>query len=131
MADIAQADHVVGVLLKNEKGNRDKWLYWEIVYETANATRWTIEIYYSVPGDPYFRWPQRFAAAMRKCLTDEHRYAILGIKESLQQKEKWNGIESFDVYRAVLDGCVRSLPVFMEWLKTNKTKGIGPWVPGQ
>ena len=46
MAELAQVDNVVGVTLKNEKGNRDKWLYWQILYETSDAVRWNIEIYY-------------------------------------------------------------------------------------
>lgn len=131
MAGIAEDEDVVEITFRNRKGDRGKWLYWEIRYQKEDAPCWTIEIFYTCPGDPYFRWPQRFSKAMQRSLTDEHRLAILSIKEALAQDTNPSDCKSFDVYRAVLEGGVRTMGHFREWLQRNRTEGIVPWIPGE
>ncbi len=130
MSEIATADAVEKITFKNERFSQGKWLYWEISYRAPDDVLWTIEIYYTCSRDPYFRWPEKFAQAMKKCLTNEHRIAILSIKRALARRNLQGETKSFDIYRAVLGDGVRSPAAFLKWLQSNRTQGISPWVPG-
>ena len=129
MAGVAESSNVVGITFKNEVETRGAWLYWEIRYQDEEGKVWTIETYHGGSGDPYAHWPEQLTDAMQKHLTDEHRIAILLIKEALCERGTMNDTKSFDIYRAVMDGGARSLDEFLEWLRTNEAPGIMKWFP--
>lgn len=129
MAEVAESSHVVGITFENSMEMRHAWLYWEIRYQDEDGEGWTIETYFCGPGDPYAHWPEQLSDAMQKALTDEHRIAILSIKEALHTQGTMKDTKSFDIYRAVMDGGVRSFDEFMEWIQINTAPGIVKWVP--
>lgn len=129
MTEVAESANVVGITFENKLETRGAWLYWEIRYRDEDGAVWTIETYFCGPGDPYAHWSERLSDAMREHLTDEHRVAILSIKEALCEQDTIKDARSFDIYRAVMEGGVRSLDGFLEWIKTNEAPGIVQWVP--
>lgn len=120
IAEVAELNNVVGVEFKNTMATRGKWLYWQVRYQDNSNVLWAIEIYVCGPGDPYAHWSEQFLNAMQECITDEHRIAILSIKEALNRNKQTQMIKSFNVYRAVMDDGVRSFDDFMIWNKKTE-----------
>jgi hypothetical protein len=129
MAEVAESRNVVGVTFKNGPETRGSWLYWEIRCLDEDGVVWTIENFFCGPGDPYAHWAERLSEALEKVLTREHRVAILTVKEALCERGTMKNTKSFDIYRAVVEGEIRSVDEFSEWVKTNKAPGIVHWAP--
>jgi hypothetical protein len=129
MAAVAESPKVVRIEFKNDLGTRGKWLYWEIHYRDEDGVLWKVETYFCGPGDPYAHFSERLTEALRKALTEEHRIAILTIKEALIERGLMEQTKSTDIYRGVVDASIRSVEEFLEWVKTNKAEGIVEWTP--
>ena len=129
MAQVAESSNVVRIEFKNDLGTRGKWFYWEVHYRDEDGVVWTIETYFCGPGDPYAGFSERLTEAMKKALTEDHRVAILTVKEALCERGLMEDTKSTDIYRAVVDDRIRSVGDFLEWIKTNKAEGIVQWVP--
>ena len=126
-AALAELDHVIGVIFKNELRARGAWLYWEIHYREDDGVVWTIELYHSTPNAPYAGWMEQFAHAMQKVLTDEHRVAILTIKEALCANGTMRDTKSFYIYRAVIGDGVRTFDEYAAWMEATKPDGMMEW----
>jgi hypothetical protein len=129
MAEVAESSNVVRVDFKNDFDTRGQWLYWEIHYQDEDRVLWNIETYFCGTGDPYAHMSERLTEAMAKVLTDEHRVAILAIKEALCESGLMKDLKSTDIYRAVMDDSIRTVDTFLEWIKTNKAERIEEWLP--
>ncbi|MBN1917279.1 MAG: hypothetical protein JW889_05160 [Verrucomicrobia bacterium] len=130
MAAVAESERVVRIAFKNEFETRGAWLYWEIHYRDDDGVVWTIELYHSTPNAPYAGWMEQFAGAMQRVLTDEHRVAILSIKEVLCKQGTMRDTKSFYIYRAVIADGVRSFDEYTAWMAKHKPEGMMEWTPG-
>jgi hypothetical protein len=129
MAQVAESSNVVRIEFKNDLGTRGKWLYWEVHYRDEDGVVWTIETYFCGPGDPYAHFSERLTENLKKALTEEHRLAILTIKEALCERGLMDDTKSTDICRAVIDDGIRSVDAFLEWIESNKSEGIVEWTP--
>lgn len=69
---------------------------------------------------------------MQRALTAETRQAILEIKEHLAALEAVGTprtVHSIDIYRAVLDGGVRTVAAFEQWWARERPSGLTHWRP--
>jgi hypothetical protein len=130
MAAVAESKNVVSIVFKNSLETRGAWLYWEIHYRDDDGVVWTIELYHSTPTAPYAGWMEQFAGAMQRVLTDEHRAAILSIKEVLCRQGTMRDTKSFYIYRAVIADGVRSSDEYTAWMAANKPSGMMEWTLG-
>jgi hypothetical protein len=126
-AALAESDHVIGVIFRNELLKGVGWIYWEVHYRDDDGVVWTIELYHSRPTALYAGWMEQFAGAMRKVLTDEHRVAILTIKEALCANGTMRDTKSFYIYRAVIADGVRTFDEYTAWMEANKPSGMMQW----
>jgi hypothetical protein len=126
-AALAENDHVVGVIYRNDLLKGGAWIYWEIHYRDDDGAVWTIELYHSTFDAPYAGWMEQFAHAMQRVLTDEHRVAILTIKEALCANGTMRDTKSFYIYRAVIGDGVRAFDEYTAWMEANKPDGMMKW----
>ena len=123
--EIAGDPRVVRVLYRNLTAKRG-WLYWEIEVRCEDGDEWTIETYVNGPADPYRGWSVELADALDRVLTEEQREVILALKEALADDEDYR---SLDVYRAVVDGGVRTLDAFRAWRVEHGSAELVHWIP--
>lgn len=126
MSEVACLPGVRQVNFSNELEGPDQGLYWQIRFRDETGDVWNVDNWFVGNDHPHAHWGDKFADAMQKALTDETRRAILEIKEATLGEA---GIRGIDVYRAVLEGGVRTVSEFRGWLKDNKSAGIILWLP--
>jgi len=131
VSQLALEPGVWKVRFSNELEGPDPGLYWQLRYrETASSSGvagegWKIDTWlladdYAGPRSSDLIEPMRMA------LTPETRAAILRIKEAYFDREELRGI---DVYRAVLDGGVRTLEEYDRWIAAHGPAGLTNWRP--
>ncbi len=116
------------VSFSNELEGPDRGLYWQLRYrdpESEAREVWKIDMWLLEEGHPGPRSAD-LVEPMREALTPETRAAILWIKEAMLGCESVHGI---DVYRAVLDGGVRTPEEFEEWFAAHGPLGLTTWRP--
>jgi hypothetical protein len=123
--EVAASPCVVRALYRNQSESHG-WLYWEISARAGDGEEWTIETYVSGPDDRYAGWSAELATALEQALTDENRVAILTLKEALVHDAAYRAM---DVYRAVVDGGVRTLDEFAAWRETSGSSELVRWRP--
>ena len=126
MSQVACLPGVWQVLFANELKGPDQGLYWQIRYRDERGDLWKVDSWLVGHDHPHAHWGDKFADAMEQALTDEIRLAILEIKEALAGQADIRGI---DIYRAVLEGGVRSPSGFRRWTGENEPSGITLWLP--
>lgn len=127
MSEVARLPGVWKIRFTNQlDDDDDPGLYWQIRYRDQEGEVWNVDSWLLGHDHPYAHGAERFADAMAKALTDETRRAILEIKESLQGEEVVRGI---DIYRAVLEGGVRSPSEFRCWVAEHRSSGLVLWMP--
>jgi hypothetical protein len=124
--EIASDPHVVRALYRKMDVSRG-WLYWEIGYRCDDGEEWTIETYLGGSTDPYAGWSSELAAAFDGVLTEEHRRAILELKEAMVEEPEYRAM---NVYRAVVDGSVRDIDAFRCWRAEHGSAELVRWRPG-
>ena len=129
MAAVAESKSVTRIDYKNHSGPDGAWLYWEIHYRDDDGVVWTIETYFCTPHSPYAGWTERFAERLERVLTDEHRVAVLAIKEALCANGTMRDTKSFYIYRAAIADGVRSVDDYTTWMEANKPDGMMEWTP--
>jgi hypothetical protein len=63
---------------------------------------------------------------MQASMSEEVRLAILRLKEHYRDQD---GVHGIDIYRAVIDGNVRSIGAFERWEVLNHRPGLTDWRP--
>jgi hypothetical protein len=95
-------------------------LYIGVKYRSLEGKDWNLDIWFVDEPDrqPDLEHVKEFPAR----LTDESRLAILDIKTAWADNAGYGSVvQSYDVYRAVLDDGVRDAAQFEEWRKRNKS----------
>ena len=126
VSEIARLPGVWQVRFSNELESPDQGLYWRIRYRDDQGDVWKIDSWLLCHDHPHAHLAERFADAMHETLTNETRRAILEVKEALEGE---TGLRGIDVYRAVLEGGVRSPAEFWRWIEENQPSGIVLWLP--
>lgn len=127
LAECALNPRVTAAQFLNALSTPDKALYWQLRYRADDGMAWKIDMW-SAPEDYDLPRGENFVQPMKESLTDETRQAILVLKEARAEgrlPEVW----SIDLYRAVLDGGVRSPDQFRQWLQSNPTGVLTDWKP--
>jgi hypothetical protein len=113
------ADHLQGP---------DQGLYWSMNYLAADGTEWKFDMWL-LPEDHPGPLAAHLVEPMRAALTDEHRNAILAIKEAGLRKADGSPVASIFVYQAVIEGGVRSPEEFLQWQEREQPGGLTFWSP--
>jgi hypothetical protein len=131
VSHLALVPGVWKVRFSNELQGPDPGLYWQVRYRDPAASAeqaqevWTIDMW--LLADDY-AGPRSadLVEPMRRALTPETRAAILQIKEAFLGREAMHGI---DIYRAVLDGGVRTPEAYERWIAGQGPPGLTSWRP--
>ncbi|MEY9932331.1 hypothetical protein ABH926_006982 [Catenulispora sp. GP43] len=120
---IARHERVRQVTFRNDTGawntEPDKYpdgLFLQVRYRSARPRDWSLDLWFV---DQPERQPDlAHLRTLLPRLTDETRAAILRIKEEWTPRPEYGRtVNGTLIYEAVLDGGVRTLPDFAEWLE--------------
>jgi hypothetical protein len=129
LTECALNPRVTGAQFLNALSTPDKALYWQLRYRNCDDVEWKVDMW-SAPEDYPLPRGEDFVGPMRASLTDETRQAILALKEARADGRLPTFI-SIDLYRAVLDGGVRTVDQFQQWLQSNQAGVLTDWKPGK
>lgn len=127
LARCALHPRVTSAQFVNGLNTPDQALYWQLHYCDGEGTDWKVDMW-SAPEDYALPRGENFVGPMRKALTPETRTAILALKEARAAGEV-PAFWSIDLYRAVLEGGVRTIDQWRAWLQTHETGVLSSWVP--
>jgi hypothetical protein len=112
----------------NYLNEADEGLYWRLIYRTDDGTDWKIDMW-SLRRDHPGPCAAQLVEPLRQALTPETRRAILELK-ALVQDELAPHHPSIDIYRAVIDGGVRTSAQLESWLERHPRDFLTFWKPG-
>jgi len=113
----------------NHLDEADEGLYWRLIYRDNDGTEWKIDMW-SLRRDHPGPCAAQLVEPLRNALTMETRRAILEFKVQMQAG-KIARHSSIDIYRAVIDGGVRT-PVQLEiWFEQHQRPFLTFWKPGE
>ena len=107
----------------------DEGLYWQIIYRDDDKTEWKIDMW-SLRRDHSGPCATELVEPLCKALTMERRLAILELK-SATQAGTIQRYPSIDIYRAVIDGNVRTSEQLETWLAQHPRPYLTFWKPGE
>lgn len=126
MASIAAHPRIRRVEYANLLDAEDQCLEWHAQYEDHDGRRWQIDMIHMAESSPWAGYFERVADRIAAVLTPETREAILRLKYETPDEEHLPGIV---LYRAVLEGGVRSRAELGTWLQAHPAEGIITWMP--
>jgi hypothetical protein len=127
ISECAMNPHVTSAQFINALNTPDKALYWQLHYSAADGVDWKIDMWSASEDYPLPRG-EHFVQPMRDALTPETRAAILTLKEARATGEL-SMFLSVDLYRAVLEGGVRTIDQWLAWQATHETSVLTGWKP--
>lgn len=127
LAECVLHPRIAAASFLNALSTPDKALYWQLRYHASDGTDWKIDMW-SAPEDYDLPRGENFVQPMLESLTEETRRAILGLKEA-RAEGRLPEVISIDLYRAVLDGGVRTPDDMRQWLQSNRTGVLTDWRP--
>lgn len=104
----------------------DGCLEWHAQYEDRDGRCWQIDMIHLAEDSPWAGYFEQVADRIAAALTAETREAILRLKYETPDGEHIPGIA---LYRAVIEGGVRSRAELRTWLQANPVEGIVTWMP--
>lgn len=125
VGELARQPGVWKVRFSNELDGADRGLYWQLRYRWDDAEVWKVDMWLLGHDHPGPRSVD-LVEPMKSALTNETRRAIIAIKEALFGEPD---IHSIEIYEAVLDGGVRSVPAFRAWRSERGPSGLTLWRP--
>lgn len=127
LAQLAEHPRVTKARFSNALSTPDRGLYWQVRCLDDEGQEWKVDLWTLAddhPG-PCAAW---LVAPMRQALTDELRLAILVLKEA-RATGRTRDVASIDLYRAVLDGGVRTPEELNSWLGPSYSPALTTWQP--
>lgn len=112
----------------NYLNEADEGLYWRLIYRTDDGTDWKIDMW-SLRRDHPGPCAEQLVEPLRQALTPETRRAILELKTLMQDGSALHH-PSIDIYRAVIDGGVRTSAQLEAWLELHPRDFLTFWKPG-
>ena len=104
----------------------EKCVEWHAWYEDRDGELWQIDMIHIEAGSAYDGYFERFARRLQRALTPEMRQAVLRLKFETPDHEKISGVE---IYRAVVQGGVRTRTELERWRAEHPLTGISEWMP--
>ena len=126
MARIAENASVRRIECVNLLHAQDQCLEWHAWYADADERLWQIDMIHMPKGSAYDGYFERFARRLQRTLTPEMRQAVLRLKFETPDHEKISGVE---IYRAVVQGGVRTRAELERWRAEHPLTGISEWMP--
>lgn len=127
LRDCAVLDNVRKARFGNYLDDPDEGLYWRLDYRAADGTDWKIDMW-MLRRDHPGPCAAQLIAPLRAALTPEIRRTILELK-SLVRTGAIARQPSIDIYRAVIDGGLRSGADLARWLETHPRDPLTFWKP--
>ena len=127
LAQAARNPAVKETLYQNHLDGPDGALYWRIRYAAQNGEIWKIDMWSAADNYALPRG-EHLVAPLGRALTPDIRRAILELKA--WRAETGTSFLSIDLYRAVIDGGVRTPDGLAAWLGGNETGVLTGWRPG-
>jgi len=135
MAELAAAPGVTGMERHDFMANpADPGLYWRLDCRDVDGEAWDFDFWLVPFSHPHAGMAEAFARAMNAALTPWTRAIILPLKAALADRARTQGQarpRGVDIYRAVLDGCVRDMAGFDAWRAVNPPPELETWRPGR
>ena len=113
----------------NHLNEPDEGLYWRLIYRASDGIEWKIDMW-ALRRDHPGPCAAQLVEPLRKALTMERRRAILELKMQMQTG-KIARRPSIDIYRAVIDGDVRTYEQLETWLAQHPRPFLTFWQPGE
>lgn len=126
-SECALNPRVISTQFVNHLNTPDKALYWQMHYRDDEGVDWKFDMW-TAPEDYELPRGEHFVRPMVNALTPETRESILTLKEARAAGEL-PVFFSIDVYRAVIEGGVRTIDDWREWQKTHETGVLTDWKP--
>ena len=126
MARLAENNRIRSITFNNLLDAPDQCLEWHAWYADADAQLWQIDMIHIEAGSAYDGYFERFARRLQRALTPEMRQAVLRLKFETPDHEKISGVE---IYRAVVQGGVRTRAELERWRAEHPLTGISEWMP--
>ena len=111
---------------KNLIDTDEHCIEWHAWYEDRDSELWQIDMIHIEAGSAYDGYFERFARRLQRALTPEMRQAVLRLKFETPDHEKISGVE---IYRAVVQGGVRTRAELERWRAEHPLTGISEWMP--
>ena len=127
ISECAMNPRVTSAQFVNALNTPDKALYWQLHYCDDAGIDWKVDMW-SAPEDYALPRGEHFVQPMKNALTPETRMAILVLKEARAAGELPMFL-SVDLYRAVIEGGVRTPDQWREWQQTHETGVLTDWKP--
>jgi len=127
LAECVLNSRITSIQFVNGLNTPDKALYWQLHYKTDDGVDWKIDMW-SAPEDYPLPRGEHFVQPMRNAMTPEARLAILTLKEARAAGELPMFL-SIDLYRAVIEGGVRTPDQWLAWQQTHETGVLSDWKP--
>ena len=126
MARLAENSRIRSITFNNLLDAPDQCLEWHAWYADADDQLWQIDMIHIEAGSAYDGYFERFARRLQRALTPEMRQAVLRLKFETPDHEKISGVE---IYRAVVQGGVRTRTELERWRAEHPLTGISEWMP--
>ena len=126
VAEIASHEGVSDVGFRNLLATEEQCLEWHLRVADEEGRTWQLDLIHMPSGSPFDGFFERVADRIRARLTPETRMAVLRLKHSVPEGMKVAGVE---IYRAVLDGDVRTWDELMAWRNGHPLDGVDRWMP--
>jgi hypothetical protein len=128
MSRWAHHPRVRRVRFTNELDSLHKGLYWQLRMQ-HHGQLWKVDMWL-LPNDHPGPRSCDLVEPLRQALDDTTRATILRIKEALVARSG-GPHDSIDLYRAVLDDGVATLPEFDAWRANHASTALSAWRPHQ
>lgn len=126
IAELAENPRITRITYDNLLRTEEQCVEWHAWYRDDSGDDWQIDMIHILEESPFAGYFEKVADRISARLTPETKAAILAIKHALPLEEK---VPSISVYRAVLEGGVRTEDAFRQWLAANPPRGIEEWMP--
>ena len=126
MEQISKLPAVTRVEFHDFMDTPDQGLYWKITCKDEEDNTWKIDNWLVADDHPDAGLGEGFSKRMNEILTPENRLCIISLKKELENKEDIRGM---DIYRAVIEGKVKTKKEFEKWHSENKNDIIVKWTP--
>lgn len=126
VAEIASHKGVSDVGFTNLLATEEQCLEWHLRVADEEGRTWQLDLIHMPSGSPFDGFFERVADRIAARLTPETRLAVLRLKHAVPEGMKVAGVE---IYRAVLDGDVRTWDELMAWRNGHPLDGVDQWMP--